>query len=371
MINKEKIYFNEIKEIETLFNEIHKTFPNLYSIPKPKNLQKEKKKFFQALADDKIYNPQINYIKPKYDLKKLKEIQKKISKINTKNDLYGLKKLYKERLKTKIFQIKYRYYWGNKINTKFVLKYWKKPSFFLLIKAKKFCKNYRRQKIKFFRRTPSQVRKELKLEVQKLTNRKIKTKMVDMAAKVNIEPSNSLIEINKNEKFTSLDIERLKVHEIGVHYMRYFNANILGIKLLETGTNNYLETEEGLAAFSEYKKGVLSQAQMFVYAGRVIATHYCLKKSFYQVYQILRKYGFSQKIAFSITYRTKRNLNDTSQKGGFTKDYVYFKGFYKVKKFAKNNDIKELFIGKIKIEDIKILKKLIDKNKSKIKTIFD
>ena len=122
----------------------------------------------------------------------------------------------------------------------------------------------------------------------------------------------------------------------------------------------------------EYVKGVSSDAQMFIYAGRVIATHYALSKSFYNIYHILKKYKFKDSDAFSITYRSKRNLCDTSKPGGFTKDYVYYSGFYKIRKYVNSGyDIKKLFIGKIKIEDLEVLTPFIEKHLSSIETILN
>jgi len=192
-----------------------------------------------------------------------------------------------------------------------------------------------------------------------------------MQSKVNISPINKEIRINPNERFTTLDLKRLKVHEIGTHYMRYYNGKQYIPKILKSGASNYIETEEGLAAYMEELMDVSSKAQIYIYAGRVIGTYYALRKSFYEVFQILKKYGFKDSDAFAITYRAKRNLCDTSQKGGFTKDYVYFSGYHKVKNYAKNNDIRDLFIGKIKIRDVKILNKFINKHKNNIKTILD
>lgn len=361
---QEKKYFKELKKIEKIFDEFSKII--FLNFPKPKNLQKEKKIFFSKIANGETYNPQIKYDKKSIDLIRLRKLRERVDNISIKNDLYGFKQLYKERMEAKFIQIEYHLSWGTSKSSKKAIKYWKKPSYALVLKAKKFCKNYKRETVKFTTLTPRIAGNTLKKEVLELTGNKIKLKYGDLASKVNIESSEGVIELNKNERFTSLDVERLKAHEIGVHYLRYFNATKFKIKLLETGTCDYLETEEGLAAYNEYKQGVLSNAQMFVYAGRVLATHYSLKKSFYEIYQILKKYGFADKIAFAITFRAKRNLSDTSQKGGFPKDYVYFKGFFKVKNFAKKNDVCDLFIGKIKIDDIKVLKKFINKNKANI-----
>jgi len=194
-----------------------------------------------------------------------------------------------------------------------------------------------------------------------------KHETIDINSKVNIHPKSCIMKINPFVKLTSLDVKRLTAHEILVHYMRYYNGKIANVKILETGTSNYIETEEGLAVYFEELKGVLSKAQMFIYAGRVIATYYALNNSFYNVFQKLKSYGFENEEAFAITARAKRNLSDTSKKGGFTKDYVYFSGYIKIKKYAKKNDLKDLFIGKIRIEDVKNLKKFIKNNFDKIR----
>lgn len=365
-IDKKK-YFKELKKIENEYYFLISHFDT--NFPKPLNLQEEKEIFFKAIADDKIYNPKIKYQKKEFD----EEIFNKLKKltIDTENDLYGFKKLYCSRLKAKIAEINCHKTWGKPISTNYVIQYRGKPSWFLLRQAKKFCSNYKRQKVRFKILTHKEIAKDLRKEVNYLTGDKIKIKYIDMQSKINIAPIQKLININPNVRFTTLDLERLKVHEIGVHYMRYYNGNNSGIKILESGTSNYIETEEGLAAYSEELKGLSSSAVMYIYAGRVIATYYTLKNSFYTVFKILKSFGFKDEDAFAITYRAKRNLKDTSQKGGFTKDYVYFKGYKNIKKYVKHHDIKDLFIGKIKIEDRKLLKKYIKEHKAEIKTIFD
>jgi hypothetical protein len=261
--------------------------------------------------------------------------------------------------------------WGNTISTKYVIKYRSRPSRILLSRAKLYCRFYKREKIKFKYLKTEDAVKELKEELIKLTNNNIKVVYQDISSMMNIIPLNNILTVNPNVKFRTIDVQRLKVHEIGTHYMRYYNAKKFNVRILESGTSNYIETEEGLAAYMEEIKGVSSKAQLYIYAGRVIGTFYALKMSFYELYFLLKKYGFKDEDAFSISTRAKRNISDTSKKGGFTKDYVYFSGYYKVKKYAKKNDLKELFIGKININDRKILKKFIQENKEKIETILD
>ncbi|MFW6285979.1 MAG: tyrosine/phenylalanine carboxypeptidase domain-containing protein [Nanoarchaeota archaeon] len=366
MINDE-LYFKELQEIEKRYLEIIGEL-NL-NFPRPLNLVAQKNKFFRAIADDKMYNPQFKYEKKIYNIDAIKNL--KNFKISTKNDLYGFKKLYKDKIRSKLNDIKSHQNWGKPISTKYVIKSKGYPSLILLSKAKNYCKNYKREIVKFKVLTPEKVSKRLQQEIFRLTKNQINVVFVNIPSKVSIFPYGNTLKINPHEKLTSLDVKRLKIHEIGVHYMRYYNAQKFNINILSTGTSNYLKTEEGLAVYAEEQKGLLSKAQMFIYAGRVIATYYAPQKSFYEIYSILRHYGFKETDAFAITFRSKRNISDTSQKGGFTKDYVYFDGYFKVKKYLKKHDIKTLFIGKIKIEDVKTIKKFIQKNYDKIETIFD
>ena len=363
---KEKRYFAELKKIENKYYSIISNFN--FNFQRPVNFEEQKSFFFKAIADDKFYNPKFVFEKRVFDEKKVAEL--KNLKIDTGNDLYGFKKLYKKRLKMKIYELETQMRWGSPSSTEFVKKYRGEPSIFLLSRAKNYCRKYRREKIKFKTLTPEVVAKRLKREVLALTGNVIDVLYVDIPSKVNISPFVNLVKVNPHQRFTSVDSRRLKVHEIGVHYMRYFNASKFKIKILESGTANYIETEEGLAVFAEEVKGVLSKAQMFIYAGRVIATYYALRGSFYEVYEILREYGFKEEDAFALTYRAKRNISDTSQKGGYTKDYVYFSGYLKVKKYAKRHNIKDLFIGKIRIEDLGMIRKFVKKNRDKIVTIF-
>ena len=360
---EEKKYFNEIKKIEKEYYSLASCFD--LNFPKITNLDCEKKIFFHAIENEIIYNPQFEFSYKKFNEEKIKQL--KNIKISTENDYFNIKYLYKQRIRTKIYEIKCHQSWGDTISTNYAIKYRGEPTLTLLNKAIDFCEKYKKKAIRYRSLTPVVVGEELLAEIERLTGQKAKINYVlCMASKMNISPAEQTININSSEHFTNLDLERLKVHEIGVHYMRYFNAKKINVKLFQKGTSNYIETEEGLAVYFEELKGVLSNAQMHIYAGRVIGTYYALKLSFYEVFHILKSYGFSNEIAFNITTRAKRNLSDTSKAGGFTKDYVYFNGYYRIKRYTKNHDIKDLFFGKIKLEDVYLLRDLIDRYKSNI-----
>jgi hypothetical protein len=361
-------YLEEYRKIEDEYFSIISNLPT--NFPKIINLDEEKKKFFSMLKKNRIYNPQLVYsskVYPKKDLKKLFEFDFDISK-----DIYGLKTLLHQRLQAKKNEVLTHYFWGTKKSVYYAIKARGKPPKWLVEKAKKICKNYKREKVKFKTLTPEIAAKRLEKTFFKLTGEDLTIEFKQLANKMNINPQEQTLTINPKARFTSLDVKRLRVHEIGTHYLRYLNGKNTGIKLLEKGTANYIETEEGLAVYMEKLKGVLSKAQMFIYAGRVLATNYCLEHSFYQTFQYLKSFGFKDREAFSITLRAKRNLADTSLKGGFTKDYVYLSGYFKIKRFVeRGGNLKDLFIGKIKVEEVTLLFSIIQEFKNKLITILE
>lgn len=357
-LDYEKQYLDLIHQIDT-------------SYPKPLNSKEERKKFFKKLKKKEIYNPQFKFENKEISEESLQKLQELSSSIKLYKDEYHLKKLLKQKIEEDILLLKCHKQWGNKHSCNYSIKIYNSPSMFLVLRAKLFCRNFQRERVKFKRITAKKVGEELQREVKRLTGDTIKVQYKRLANKMNIIAHSKLIEINPSESYTSLDLERLKVHEIGVHYIRYYNAKQLTpVKLFERGTDHYIATEEGLAVYSEERAGVLSKAQMYIYAGRVLATYYAQKMDFYSLYHYLKQYGYKDNDAFSLALRAKRNLEDTSKLGGYTKDHIYFKGYYEVKAFAKKYPLHHLFFGKFKIEDYKYLKPLIIAHEKEIKTIF-
>lgn len=357
--SKYQKYFSQIKEIESQLFTITSHLPSGY--PKPLNTAKEKKKFFRKIKRNEIYNPQMKYEQRIYDQKCLEQLEELKDSINLEEDTFNLKYLIKKKIKETIDNIKMYQSWGSTHSCELCAKSKGKPNKADFQRAMKFILNYQRETIKFKRLTPLRLGRELNKEVVRLTGEKINIEFEELANKMLIMASQKKVVINPHEQFKSIDLERLKVHEIQTHFMRYFNATKFEFNLLQVGTPNYISTEEGLAVYMEYKHDVLSKAQMFIYAGRVVATYLCRNKSFYEIYFYLVNLGFKESDAFKITLRSKRNLNDTSQHGGYTRDYIYFVGFHKVKKHIEKHpeDFENLFIGKIGLKDLKTLRKFI------------
>ena len=177
-----------------------------------------------------------------------------------------------------------------------------------------------------------------------------------MSATAKVDSANKVVCIKRGERFSGQGIERLIVHELKTHAFRLENARLQKYKLFQIGFANYLETEEGIATLNEEKADYLLHNKIKRnYAGRVIAVNLALEKGFADVFAELERY-FSEEDAWDITLRVKRGLKDTGQAGAFTKDHLYLTGNIKIKEFQKKGNVRELYIGKIGIEHLPLLK---------------
>ncbi|MFP4402548.1 MAG: tyrosine/phenylalanine carboxypeptidase domain-containing protein [Candidatus Nanoarchaeia archaeon] len=358
---RDEDYFLEIQEIENSIKQITRNVSLNY--PKPQNSKYQKRKFFKALKEGREYNPQMKYEKRDIPQEVIDELIQLKDSILLEDDRYKFKLLLKKKIQEFILILKMYKHWGEIESTTYSILSRGRPTQKQYRKALYQIKRYERDTVRFKRLSPQKIANALQEEVYKLTGENIRVCFEELANKVMIRAKSGIISINPQETFTSLDLERLKVHEIQTHYMRYFNGSKQPIEILQNGTHNYIKTEEGLAVYMEHKHNVLSKAQLFIYAGRVVANYLSMHYGFYDIFQRLKKLGFKDEDAYKITLRSKRNLKDTSQIGGFTKDYIYFVGFYEVKEHLEKypEDFEKLFTGKIKLKDLKTLEEYLKK----------
>ena len=181
-----------------------------------------------------------------------------------------------------------------------------------------------------------------------------------MAANAAVVVSKKKVFVRKNSKFPKSFLKRVIIHEIGTHVFRAANGAKQPYKIFRTGLPGYLMTEEGMAVNAEEIHDCLKLNTLKSYAGRVIAVHLSLETGFRQVFEELRK-CFNDYIAWRITLRAKRGLNDTSKPGAYTKDYLYLKGFYEVKKFLEekgDQGLKMLYYGRIGLGDVPLIQQM-------------
>ncbi|NOR84792.1 DUF1704 domain-containing protein [archaeon] len=333
-------------DLETKCIEYIKNISNTKSVfvLDPINQNTEKIKFFK----NKNYNPILKYEKkelPKTFFLKIKQLP---------NNKYP--KLSYFILKNILEEINLRNSCTKKEYTKNSIDFYGVPSENLVSHAKKILK----KNIPILEEktiTPQNVVCGLNeyLKSRKLTHWVVKT--ASITAKAITIPTEKTLKINNKLLFSKNDLIRLKVHEIDTHIMRVENS-MLQSQILHFAFPNYLSTEEGLALYSEEMNGVLDQKRMAICAGRVLAVNLALNHSFAEVFEALTAY-FDDNDAWDITLRVKRGLTDTSMPGGYTKDYIYLNGYFKIKKYVESGgSIKDLYVAKIGINDLSTIKDL-------------
>ena len=162
--------------------------------------------------------------------------------------------------------------------------------------------------------------------------------------------------LRKNHKYSNNQLKVLANHEIGVHLVTTFNGLSQPLKVFSNGFPNNVETQEGLAVYSEYMSGSLTMYRLRELAFRVMAVDSLSKGySFSDTFNLLNgQYKLERHKAFSITQRVHRG-------GGFTKDFLYLTGLRNVYQYAKQNkDLGKLLMGKVCMSYTPTIDKLAD-----------
>ncbi len=136
-------------------------------------------------------------------------------------------------------------------------------------------------------------------------------------------------------------------HEV-THIIRRVNWKYNNVKR----SNYFLPTEEGLASFmgdfhSNDKGGAFYQ-----HAAEYLATKVSLSSSFRELFEFFKSKGYSNDAAWIKSVRHKIGFIDTSTPGDIMKPSMYFYNEQKIRELNKE-DLLKLFIGKLKLEDIK------------------
>lgn len=162
--------------------------------------------------------------------------------------------------------------------------------------------------------------------------------------------------LKKSYKYSLNQLKVLANHEIGVHLVTTFNGLEQPLKIFSNGLPNNVETQEGLAVYSEFMSGCLTIERLKELAFRVIAVDSLNKGySFSDTFHLLHNlYKLNRDEAFAINLRVHRG-------GGFTKDHLYLRGIRNIYKYANaDKDLGVLLTGKVSQEYIPTINKLID-----------
>ncbi|MFT5942914.1 MAG: hypothetical protein ACI9Q4_002181 [Sediminicola sp.] len=167
-----------------------------------------------------------------------------------------------------------------------------------------------------------------------------------LAADAMVSNSTQSLVIKKNAKFSKNKLLTLANHEIGVHLVTTFNGMDQPLKIFSNGFPKNVETQEGLAVFSEYMSGALTLKRLKELSYRVLASDSLIKgSSFSDTFDMIHnQYKLNKNDAFTITMRAHRG-------GGFTKDRLYLSGLRKIyKRYKKGVTMDPLLTGKVNME---------------------
>ena len=162
--------------------------------------------------------------------------------------------------------------------------------------------------------------------------------------------------LRKSHKYSLNQLKVLTNHEVGVHMVTTFNGLDQPLKVFSNGFPNNVDTQEGLAVYSEFMSGCLTIMRLKELAFRVIAVDslnkgYLFSDTFHLLHN---QHKLNRDKAFAITLRVHRG-------GGFTKDHLYLRGLRNVYQYAKaNKDLSILLMGKVSQEYIPTMEKLLN-----------
>ncbi len=179
-------------------------------------------------------------------------------------------------------------------------------------------------------------------------------KSTNISAAAMVLNNQKTLVLRKNHKYSKNQLKVLANHEIGVHLVTTFNALEQPLKIFSNGLPNNVETQEGLAVYSEYMSDCLTINRLKELAYRVIAADSLAKGySFQATFDLLHnQYKLNRDKAYIITLRIHRG-------GGFTKDYLYLTGLNKIYNHAKaGNDLNVLLTGKVTLEYKDVIEKM-------------
>lgn len=177
-----------------------------------------------------------------------------------------------------------------------------------------------------------------------------------IVAKAMVNNEKALLLIHKDAAFTEKELHAFAYHELGIHMLTTINAKQHPLKVFSLGLTGNTHTQEGLALYSEYCSGSLTVQRLKTIALRVIAVQYMLEHhDFVKTYHaLMTEFELNKEFAFTLTTRVYRG-------GGFTKDYLYLKGFRDVLNLAKQGSIDNLLVGKVGLLDFNIVSEIVER----------
>lgn len=373
--------------LNSLYNDLNKALPPGSPVLKPINQKAEEDKFIQAFRKDKPYNPIFKYARKNIKIKQelhqktlikydqvLRKYRYKVSNNNSlwqylqngimhfNSDISGFQALGTNLYKDYIYSVypPVTSKENRKVTKKYLFEVDPQPAPPATVKPKQA--------------------KKLFLEVihHQLKQKKFKVELSRKSDANSFSGRKKRVHITLNRTFNSYSILRTLIHET-THLLRFLNGQKQLKGLLQFALNRqYLQTEEGLAAYFTKKyfprtpkiyQAYFKNNTEFPYTSIIYLAQkydfYTTFTKFLQLRSLKEQNEKSLRHVFKIITRHKRGIKDTSIPYGYTKDAIYYRGYKEVKSFfRKNKDSKTaqklIFSGKLSLEDTQAIPKSIE-----------
>lgn len=210
--------------------------------------------------------------------------------------------------------------------------------------------------------TSKQISERIQSEFQKHNLQDWKIKFEDhMLSRGAVRGSQKTVLLKKDATFKDADdVEGFVAHEIYGHVFRYQNGLMQDDIIFYKGLAGSVTTEEGIASWnrlqvvsSERRKNLQDTMQLRAYAAMIAKKH-----SFSETFDAIYECTKDNNRAWAITMRVKRGVANGKDIGSFTKDAIYFVGLKMVEEFIKTNNLRELFVGRVGINDLDMVKQI-------------
>ncbi len=316
----------------------------------PLNIVSEKKKFIESNWE---YIPEFKYKEIKLNFDELKEKVKKIEIPDIPLSwIYSRKK---EEVLNKIKFLKAVSEWNNEEQTK----YSKKLFWWFYLDNVDYCKeelssiwNVKQEEeyINF---------EDIKWYVNKFNH----IYWIDIALKRSDKSARFVMWGNtlyyKNWAIVwKKEMRSIIAHEIEWHYLRRINWKKLEYNIFSSWTARYIEIDEGIAVYNQNRFLNNTDLKYYWIFEWYYLLHYALNHSYEELIdKLLEFYKYDLEKVFNRLVRIKRWFKKASDEWVFYKDVVYLNWYLKIQKFLSEWwNLKELYLWKMTIEDLKELK---------------
>lgn len=181
-----------------------------------------------------------------------------------------------------------------------------------------------------------------------------------MAAKASVRHSSRQLRVRADTQFTTAGAQRLVVHEVGGHVLRWVNAEAQDEPLAGRPLGRTIPTEEGLAVLLEEELGVSSPDIVETYALRVIGVDAAQSRGLLDLAFFLADLT-SPAEAAELALRIRRGFVSTQSPGGLTKDAGYLEGLLACRELALASpaDLEAMQAVKWPIDQLPLVRQLM------------